>query len=120
MPRAPPPLGHEGRLSLVDHLDELRRRLIICIATLLAAFSFCFAENHAILKIVTKPVTDTQKAQKTNKNSDDPLAQAARYQREQEQALESLAPALSLTGKTIASLRDSDSVTSAQQLQLDR
>ena len=40
----------------------------------------------------TKPVTDTHKAQKTNKNSDDPLAQAARYQREQEQALESLAP----------------------------
>jgi sec-independent protein translocase protein TatC len=120
MPRALRPIGHEDRLSLVDHLDELRRRLIICIATLLAAFSFCFAENHAILKIVTKPVTDTQKAQKTNKNSDDPLAQAARSQREQEQALKALVPALSLTGKTIASLRGSDSVTSAQQLQLDR
>jgi sec-independent protein translocase protein TatC len=119
MPRALRPIGHEDRLSLVDHLDELRRRLIISIITLLAAFSFCFAENHAILKIVTKPVTDTQNAQKTNKNSDDPLAQAARSQREQEQALKALVPALSLTGKTIQSLRGTKSITPVQQAQLD-
>ena len=120
MARALRPIGHEDRLSLVDHLSELRKRLIISIVTLLAAFSFCFAENHAILKIVTKPVTDTQNAQKTNKNSDDPLAQAARSQREQEQALKALVPALSLTGRTIQSLRGTKSITLGQQAQLDR
>jgi sec-independent protein translocase protein TatC len=120
MPRALRPIGHEDRLTLVDHLDELRRRLIISIITLLAAFSFCFAENHAILRIITKPVTDTQKAQKSSKNSKDPLAQAARSQSQQEQALKALAPALSLTGQTIGALRGADNVTVAQQLQLNK
>ncbi len=35
------PVGHDDRLSLVEHLDELRTRLIWCIAAFLVAFSFC-------------------------------------------------------------------------------
>jgi sec-independent protein translocase protein TatC len=114
------PIGHEDRLALVDHLDELRRRLIISIVALLAAFSFAFWQNHAILKIVTKSVTDTQNLKDPSKTSKDPLEQAARAQQEQGQALRALVPALSLTGRTLASLRGSDGVTAAKQLQLDR
>jgi sec-independent protein translocase protein TatC len=35
------PVGHEERLSLIEHLDELRTRLIYCIVAFVIAFSFC-------------------------------------------------------------------------------
>jgi sec-independent protein translocase protein TatC len=120
MARALRPIGHEDRLSLVDHLDELRRRLVISIVTLVAAFSFCFWQNNAILKIVTKPVTDTQNLQNPSKQTKDPLEQAGRFQREQGQALRAIVPALSLTGQTLRSLGGADNVTPAQQRQLAR
>jgi sec-independent protein translocase protein TatC len=56
------PIGHEDRLSLVDHLDELRNRLIISAAVLAVAFGFCLWQNHALLRIINKPLqTQTQK-----------------------------------------------------------
>ena len=62
MPRTLRPIGPEDRLSLVDHLDELRTRLMICAAALLVAFGFCFWQNHELLRIINKPLTtQTQK-----------------------------------------------------------
>jgi sec-independent protein translocase protein TatC len=119
MPRALRPIGHEDRLSLVDHLDELRRRLILSIVALLAAFSFCFWQNNAILDIVTKSVRDTQNLQNPKKSSKDPLEQAARFQVEQGQALRAIVPALSETGQTLRSLGGAGNVTPVQQRQLD-
>ena len=56
------PIGHEDRLSLVDHLDELRTRLIISAAVLAVAFGFCLWQNHALLHILNKPLqTQTRK-----------------------------------------------------------
>jgi sec-independent protein translocase protein TatC len=109
------PIGHEERLSLVDHLAELRKRLIISIVTLVAAFSFCFWQNHAILDIVTKPVRDTQNLQNPSSSSKDPLEQAARFQREQGQALRALAPALSSSAKTFDTLGTAKNLSPAQQ-----
>ncbi len=114
------PIGHEDRLALVEHLDELRRRLITAIITLVAAFSFCFWQNEAVLKIITKPVSSTQNLENPKKNSKDPLEQAGRFQRQQGQALQAIVPALSLTGQTLRSLRGDDNLTAAQQRQLDR
>jgi sec-independent protein translocase protein TatC len=55
-------IGHEDRLSLVDHLDELRKRLIISALALAIAFGFCLWQNHALLEIVNEPLTSqTQK-----------------------------------------------------------
>jgi len=55
-------IGHEDRLSLVDHLDELRSRLIISGAVLAVVFGVCLWQNHALLKIINKPLTSqTQK-----------------------------------------------------------
>jgi sec-independent protein translocase protein TatC len=55
-------IGHEDRLSLVDHLDELRTRLMFSAAALAVAFGFCLWQNHALLKIINKPLTtQTQK-----------------------------------------------------------
>ena len=120
MPRTLRPIGHEDRLTLVDHLDELRRRLIFSIVALLAAFSFCFWQNNAILDIVTKPVRETQNLQNPSKASKDPLEQAARYQREQGQALRAIVPALTLTGQTLRALGGSDNLSSSQQTQVDK
>jgi len=58
MKRSLRPIDHEERLSLVDHLDELRSRLIICGAVLVVAFGFCFWQNHELLHIVNKPLTE--------------------------------------------------------------
>src|SRR3954451_1714266 len=108
------PIGHEDRLSLVDHLSELRKRLIVSIVTLVAASAFCFWQNHAILDIVTKPVRDTQNLQNPSTSSKDPLEQAARFQQEQGEALRALAPALSSVAKTLDALGGAENITPAQ------
>ncbi len=43
-------IGHEDRLSLVDHLEELRTRLIVSVAVLAVAFGICLWQNHALLR----------------------------------------------------------------------
>ena len=114
------PIGHEDRLALVDHLDELRRRLITAILTLVASFAFCFWQNEQVLKIITKPVAETQNLENPSKDSKDPLEQAGRFQLQQGQALKALVPALGLSGQTLRSLRSDDNLTAAQQRLLDR
>jgi sec-independent protein translocase protein TatC len=55
-------IGHEDRVSVVDHLEELRARLIVCLAVIAVAFGFCFWQNTALLKIVNAPLAhQTQK-----------------------------------------------------------
>jgi sec-independent protein translocase protein TatC len=56
MPKRVRPIGHEDRLSVVDHLDELRSRLIVCFAVLIVAFGFCFWQNHRLLNLLNKPL----------------------------------------------------------------
>jgi sec-independent protein translocase protein TatC len=46
----------------VDHLDELRTRLMISAAVLAVAFGVCLWQNHALLHILNKPLqTQTRK-----------------------------------------------------------
>src|SRR5271170_5547005 len=55
-------IGHEDRLNVVDHLEELRGRLIISLAALAVAFGFCMWQNHGLLSIINKPLAhQTQK-----------------------------------------------------------
>jgi len=49
-------IGHEDRLSLVDHLDELRTRLIVSVVALVIAFGFCLWQNHALLHLINAPL----------------------------------------------------------------
>src|SRR3954454_2596725 len=50
------PVGHEDRLSVVEHLDELRSRIIISISAFAVALALCFWQNHLILRIVNHPL----------------------------------------------------------------
>jgi sec-independent protein translocase protein TatC len=55
------PIGHETRLSTVDHLDELRNRLIVSLVALAVAFGVCFWQNHELLHLVNHPLaSETQ------------------------------------------------------------
>jgi sec-independent protein translocase protein TatC len=56
-------IGHEDRLSLVDHLEELRTRLIVSAAVLAVAFGVCLWQNHALLEVINKPLTSQTKKQ---------------------------------------------------------
>ena len=72
------PIGHDDRLSLVEHLDELRSRLIVCLLILAAVFAGCVAFNGRLLDIVNEPLD-----KETQKNVDrgrGPLGQIARTQ----------------------------------------
>jgi sec-independent protein translocase protein TatC len=64
-------IGHEDRLSVVDHLEELRTRLIVSLAVLAVAFGFCFWQNHALLHIIDAPLA--HETQKQVKAGDGPL-----------------------------------------------
>ena len=73
------PVGHEERLSIVDHLDELRTRLIWCIAAFIVCFSICYWQNHWLLQTVNRPLQSTQNLN-GKKRSKDPLEESARFE----------------------------------------
>jgi sec-independent protein translocase protein TatC len=49
------PVAHEDKLSLVEHLDELRTRMIVSLVAFVAVFALCFWQNDRILDIVNRP-----------------------------------------------------------------
>jgi sec-independent protein translocase protein TatC len=52
------PVGYEDRLTLVDHLGELRTRIIIALAALIVASSVCWWQNDFVLEVVNRPLED--------------------------------------------------------------
>jgi len=52
------PIAHDDRLSVVDHLDELRHRLIISLVAFCVAWALCTWQNHLVLEIVNAPLPD--------------------------------------------------------------
>ena len=50
------PIGHEDRLSIVEHLDELRSRLIISALAFGVAWALTAWQNHLVLEIVNRPL----------------------------------------------------------------
>jgi sec-independent protein translocase protein TatC len=51
-------VSHDDRLTLVEHLDELRNRLIVCIVVFGVALALCFWQNHLLLEIAGGPLPD--------------------------------------------------------------
>ena len=50
------PVSHDDRLTLVEHLDELRTRIIVSIVAFAIAWALCFWQNHQILEVVNEPL----------------------------------------------------------------
>lgn len=49
-------IRYEDKLSLVDHLEELRTRLIVSAVGLVVVFAVCVWQNHALLSFVNSPL----------------------------------------------------------------
>ena len=53
------PIGHEERLSLVEHLDELRTRIIICVVTFVVVGGVCLWQDDFLLNTINRPLAKT-------------------------------------------------------------
>ncbi|HSD76403.1 MAG TPA: twin-arginine translocase subunit TatC, partial [Solirubrobacteraceae bacterium] len=87
------PIGHEERLSLVEHLDELRTRLIWCVVAFIVAFAFCYWQNDRLLNVINQPFYDSQHASSVARSTD-PLEQTALREKAQTKVFRALGPAL--------------------------
>ena len=52
------PISHEDRLTVVDHLDELRSRIVVALLAFGAAFGLTLWQNELVLEIVNRPLPD--------------------------------------------------------------
>src|SRR3984885_9463856 len=57
------PVGHDAEMSAVDHLEELRTRLIVSLLAVAVAFGICFWQNHQILKLINAPLAHNTQQQ---------------------------------------------------------
>ena len=67
-------VAHDDRLSLVEHLTELRVRIVICLVAFIACTVLCFWQNDRVLDILNDPLTST-----VQKGNADPIQQGARW-----------------------------------------
>jgi sec-independent protein translocase protein TatC len=111
------PVSHEDRLSLIEHLDELRTRLIVCIGIFIAAFSICYWQNHWLLETVNKPLQSTQNLD-GKKRSQDPLEESARFSLRTGAAQKATAAALRSTSQAMAALAVGADLSPALRAQL--
>jgi sec-independent protein translocase protein TatC len=104
------PVGHDDRLTIVDHLDELRSRLIVCAITLAVAFAVCFWQNGALLDVLNEPLKDSTPTVQEHSGKGR-LAQVAAAQRQVQKGL-------AATARSFGILAQADNLTVAQQRQL--
>src|SRR3954447_19071586 len=100
------PIRHEDRLSLVEHLDELRKRLIICIVIFLVAFGVCLWQDNAILDIINRPLDNPTLLHRNAAPKNDPLERTAAFQEQ----LRKTSLATAATYDSLAAEADSASV----------
>ena len=54
MPRLPRRLRHEDSVTLVEHLDELRQRLIVSLIAVAIAFAITYAFHKRIIEALAR------------------------------------------------------------------
>jgi sec-independent protein translocase protein TatC len=109
------PVSHDDRLSLTEHLDELRSRLIVCVVGLLACFGVAFWQADNVLEAVNKPLEQTQNLDGKSA-SQDPLEQNARFQTRSGEAFRAQERSFRTQGELFRSLSGAaDSATEARR-----
>lgn len=74
------PIAHEDRLTIVDHLDELRSRLVVSAIAFVVIFAVCFWQNEALLDFVNVPLKESTPTAGETPRGTGRLAQAAAAQ----------------------------------------
>jgi sec-independent protein translocase protein TatC len=52
------PVSHDDRLTLVEHLDELRTRIIVCALAFAVGFGLCFWQDEEVFDILNNPLPE--------------------------------------------------------------
>jgi sec-independent protein translocase protein TatC len=115
------PVGHEDRLSLVEHLDELRTRIIVSIVAFVAAFSLTYWQNERVLDIINKPLDHAQRVDCDNRGkADDALERSGCFDRALGGYLKAAGPALTEAARSLRALSGADGVSDAARVQTER
>jgi sec-independent protein translocase protein TatC len=109
------PIGHEERLSIVEHLDELRTRIIICVLTFAVAFGVCLWQDDAILNTINRPLAKTT-FKKPCDETRDPLEETNCWQ----QAQRRLNKRIAASAGALARSAEEDQALRAQARELAR
>src|SRR4051812_42297201 len=56
------PIAFGDELTLVDHLSELRTRLIVCAAAMVILFAGCLWQSRALLTVLDRPLASLNTA----------------------------------------------------------
>ena len=95
-------VSHDARLPLLEHVSELRTRLVITLAAVAVAFGFAFWQNHALLNVLNRPLARASAG--ALRHSHGPLAQTARVQQSLSVALDRQRLAFELLAQSSAPL----------------
>lgn len=99
------PVGHEDRLSLVEHLDELRTRIILSLIAFVVAFSVCYWQNDRVLDIVNKPLDKAHRVDCSGgKKADDALERSGCFDEAVGKYLKSAGPSLAEAAGALSKL----------------
>ncbi len=113
-------IGHEERLSLVDHLEELRTRLIVSAVAFAFVFGACFWQNHTLLEFINRPLHKQTEQQVLN--GEGPAGQtwlAQKGVREVVGDTQSIARALSVPGSGLSAATRAQLEREIPKLQAD-
>jgi sec-independent protein translocase protein TatC len=114
------PVGHEERLSLIEHLDELRTRIILCIVAFVLSFSLCYWQNDRILDIINVPLDHAHRVDckaSNKKKADDALERSGCFNEAVGGYLKAAAPALTHAARTLGAIAGADGVSAATRTQ---
>jgi sec-independent protein translocase protein TatC len=112
------PVAHEERLSLVEHLDELRTRIILCIVALLLTFSVCYWQNARVLHIINRPLDHAHKLDcKKAGTASGALERSGCFDQAVGKYLKSAVPSLGGAARTLDGIAAADGVSPATRAQ---